>query len=141
MDPTDSHEMYVGALADSKYDSAELEEVHTLRDKMVATLDPRYLPPSFLAIILFCPFPCNYLSSRPFLLPLFPLPLSPLLPSLSPPPLSSLPLTPPSPSLLPRSPRVRAILRDVKQLQESLPIHPDSSVFVRQVRYIIGHTH
>ena len=32
-----------------------------------------------------------------------------------------------------RSPRVRAILRDVKQLEESLPIHPDSSVFVRQV--------
>ena len=38
-----------------------------------------------------------------------------------------------------RSPRVRAILRDVKQLEESLPIHPDSSVFVRQV-YTCTHT-
>lgn len=35
------HEMYVGALGDSKYDSAELETVHTLGDKLVATLDPR----------------------------------------------------------------------------------------------------
>ena len=37
------------------------------------------------------------------------------------------------PSLDPRSPKVRAILRDMKQLQESLPLHPDSAIFVRQV--------
>ena len=37
-----------------------------------------------------------------------------------------------------RSPKVKAILRDMKQLQESLPIHPDSAIFVRQVREDLG---
>ena len=34
-------DLYVGALEDSKYDSATLQGVHTLEDKAVATLDPR----------------------------------------------------------------------------------------------------
>ena len=37
-------------------------------------------------------------------------------------------------TLDPRSPMVKAVLRDMKQLQEAVLIHPDSSVFVRQVR-------
>ena len=41
-------------------------------------------------------------------------------------------------SCLFRSPKVKAILRDMKQLQESLPIHPDSAIFVRQVRDLNG---
>ena len=65
-------ELYVGALAEAKYDTAELQDVHILADKMQPSLDPR-------------------------------------------------------------SPKVRAILRDMKQMEESLPIHPDSAIFVRQV--------
>jgi len=38
-----------------------------------------------------------------------------------------------APTLDPRSPKVRAIIRDMKQMEESLPIHPDSAIFVRQV--------
>ena len=38
------------------------------------------------------------------------------------------------PTLDPRSPKVKAILRDMRQMEESLPIHPDSAIFVRQVR-------
>ena len=123
MDPTDSHDMYVGALADSKYDSAELEEVHTLRDKMVATLDPRYFTlPSPLSLVIspintFPSFPRNYLSS-PFLSLSLTLSLSslPFLPSFSPflslshppspspsPLLTSLPFPPLSPSPPPLS--------------------------------------
>ncbi len=59
-------------MEDSKFDSAELEGVHTLTDKAQVSLDPR-------------------------------------------------------------SPMIKAILRDMKQLQESDLIHPDSAVFVRQV--------
>lgn len=66
-------EIYVAALEESKFDSAELEDVHTLGEKAQVTLDPR-------------------------------------------------------------SPMVRAVLRDMKQLQESNLIHPDSAIFVRQVR-------
>ena len=65
-------EVYVSALEESKYDSAELIDVHTLADKVQQTLGPQ-------------------------------------------------------------SPKVKAIMRDMKQLQESLPIHPDSAIFVRQV--------
>jgi hypothetical protein len=36
-------------------------------------------------------------------------------------------------TLDPRSPKVKAIMRDMKQLEESLPIHPDSAIFLRQV--------
>jgi ubiquitin-protein ligase len=35
-------------------------------------------------------------------------------------------------SMDPRSPKLKAILRDIKQLQESLSLHPDSSIFIRQ---------
>ena len=42
INPTEMHEMYVGALEMSKYDSAELQEVHTLRDKAQITMDARY---------------------------------------------------------------------------------------------------
>ena len=66
-------EVYVSALEDSKYDSAELLDVHTLADKVQQTLGPQ-------------------------------------------------------------SPKLKAIMRDVKQLQDSLMIHPDSAIFVRQVR-------
>ena len=66
-------EVYVSALEESKYDSAELIDVHTLADKVQQTLGPQ-------------------------------------------------------------SPKVKAIMRDMKQLEESLPIHPDSAIFVRQVR-------
>ena len=65
--------MYVSALEESKYDSAELIDAHALADKVQQTLGPQ-------------------------------------------------------------SPKVKAIMRDMKQLQESLPIHPDSAIFVRQVR-------
>ncbi len=65
-------ELYVSALEEVKYESAELVDSHLLADKLPPTLDPR-------------------------------------------------------------SPKVRAILRDMKQLQESLPLHPDSAIFVRQV--------
>ena len=37
-------------------------------------------------------------------------------------------------SLDPRSPMLTAVLRDMKQLQEASLIHPDSAIFVRQVR-------
>ena len=70
-------EVYISALEVSKYDSAELLDVHTLADKVQQTLDPR-------------------------------------------------------------SPKVKAIMRDMKQLEESLPIHPDSAIFVRQVRKRMG---
>ena len=32
-----------------------------------------------------------------------------------------------------RSPKVKAIMREMRQLEESLPIHPDSAIFLRQV--------
>jgi len=64
-------EVYVAALEECKYDSAELESVHTLAEKAQQMLNPR-------------------------------------------------------------SPKVKAILRDMKQLQESLPIHSDSAILVRQ---------
>ena len=67
-------DIYVSALEESKYDSCELEEVHTLAEKAQQQ------------------------------------------------------------ALEPRSPRVRAILRDMKQLQDSLPVHPDAAIFIRQVR-------
>ena len=35
-------EMYSGALQESLYDSATLQGVHSLEDKAVITLDPRY---------------------------------------------------------------------------------------------------
>ena len=82
-------DVYISALEVSKYDSAELEDVHTLADKAQVTLDAR-------------------------------------------------------------SPKVKAILRDMKQLEESAPIHPDSTIFIRQVsesvvvfvhKYIHTHTH
>ena len=38
-------------------------------------------------------------------------------------------------SLDPRSPKVKAIMREMKQLEEALPIHPDSAIFVRQVSH------
>lgn len=66
-------DIYVAALEESKFDSAELAEVHTLIEKAQVTLDPR-------------------------------------------------------------SPMVSAVLRDMKQLQESNLVHPDSAIFVRQVR-------
>ena len=66
-------EVYVSALEVSKYETAELLDVHTLADKVQQTLGPQ-------------------------------------------------------------SPKVKAIMRDMKQLEESLPIHPDSAIFVRQVR-------
>lgn len=65
-------DIYVSALEESKYDSCELEEVHTLAEKAQQQ------------------------------------------------------------ALEPRSPRVRAILRDMKQLQDSLPVHPDAAIFIRQ---------
>ena len=37
-------------------------------------------------------------------------------------------------TLDPRSPKVKAIMRDMRQLEESLPIHPDSAIFLRQVK-------
>ena len=51
-------------------------------------------------------------------------------------PISSGPLFHPShpgPLSPSRSPKVKAILRDMKQLQEALPIHPNSAILVRQV--------
>ena len=68
----DVRELYVAAMEESKFDSAELEEVHTLAEKAQTTLDPR-------------------------------------------------------------SPMVRAVLRDMRQLQEANLVHPDSAIFVRQV--------
>ena len=41
IDVQTTQEVYIGALQDSKYDSADLQGVHTLEDKAVATLDPR----------------------------------------------------------------------------------------------------
>ena len=73
-------ELYVGALVETKYDTAELQDVHLLADKMQPSLDPR-------------------------------------------------------------SPKVRAILRDMKQMEESLPVHPDSAIFIRQVRNFVASTH
>ena len=70
-------EVYVSALEVSKYETAELLDVHTLADKVQQTLGPQ-------------------------------------------------------------SPKVKAIMRDMKQLEESLPIHPDSAIFVRQVRRMRG---
>ena len=69
-------ELYVAALEESMFDSAELETVHTLIDKAQVTLDPR-------------------------------------------------------------SPMAKAVLRDMKQLQESILVHPDSAIFVRQVRKLL----
>ena len=66
-------EVYVSALEVSKYETAELLDVHTLADKVQQRLGPQ-------------------------------------------------------------SPKVKAIMRDMKQLEESLPIHPDPAIFVRQVR-------
>ena len=63
-------EIYVATMEESKFDSAELEEVHTLTEKAQMTLDP-----------------C--------------------------------------------SPMVRAILRDMQQLQEANLVLPDSAIFVR----------
>jgi hypothetical protein len=65
--------IYMAALEDSKFDSAELEVAHTLAEKAQVTLDPR-------------------------------------------------------------SPMVRTVMRDMRQLQEASLVHPDSSIFVRQVR-------
>ena len=65
--------IYVAALDDSKFDSAELAEVHTLIEKAQVTLDPR-------------------------------------------------------------SPMVRTVMRDMRQLQEASLVHSDSAIFVRQVR-------
>lgn len=70
-------DLYVSALAEAKYETTELQEVHILADKMQPSLDPR-------------------------------------------------------------SPKVRAILRDMKQMDESLPVHPDSAIYVRQVRTAIN---
>ena len=66
-------DLYISALVDAKYETAELVDCHILADKLPPSLDPR-------------------------------------------------------------SPKVRAILRDMKLLEESLPVHPDSAIFVRQVR-------
>lgn len=65
--------IYAAALEDSKFDCAELTEVHTLIEKAQVTLDPR-------------------------------------------------------------SPMVRTVMRDMKQLQEANLVHSDSAIFVRQVR-------
>lgn len=72
----DLRDVYVAAMEEVKFDSAELEEVHTLAEKAQTELDPR-------------------------------------------------------------SPMVRAILRDMRQLQEASLIHPDSAIFVRQVRFYL----
>ena len=40
-----------------------------------------------------------------------------------------------------RSVKVKAIMREMKQLEESLPVHPDSAIFLRQVREREGDTH
>ncbi len=69
----DLREIYVAAMEECKFDSAELEEVHTLAEKAQTSLDPR-------------------------------------------------------------SPMVRAVLRDMRQLQEASLVHPDSAIFVRQVK-------
>ena len=42
LDEEGLREAYVAAVEDSKYDSAELEEVHTLAEKAQQTLDPRF---------------------------------------------------------------------------------------------------
>ena len=68
----DLRELYQAALEECKFDSAELEDVHTLSEKAQEALDPR-------------------------------------------------------------SPMVRAVLRDMKQLQEASVVHPDSAIFIRQV--------
>lgn len=68
----DLRAIYSAALEESKFDSAELAEVHTLREKAQLTLDPR-------------------------------------------------------------SPMVRTVLRDMRQLQEASLVHADSAIFVRQV--------
>jgi len=73
IDEQNFREIYVGSLEGSKFDSAELEDCHTLAGKAQTTLDPR-------------------------------------------------------------SPMARAVVRDMGQLQEAQLIHPDSSIFVRQVR-------
>lgn len=65
-------DVYLAALEECKFDSAELEEVHTLAEKAQEGLDPR-------------------------------------------------------------SPLVRAVLRDMGQLQEASVVHPDSAIFIRQV--------
>ena len=72
IEEADLQAIYLAALGESKFDSAELEDVHTLVEKAQVTLDPR-------------------------------------------------------------SPMVRTVLRDMKQLQEAELIHADSAVFVRQV--------
>lgn len=69
----DLREIYVAALEESKFDSAELEGIHTLTEKAQVLLDPR-------------------------------------------------------------SPMVKAVLRDMKQLQDASVVHPDSAIFVRQVQ-------
>ena len=145
-------EVYVAALEECKYDSAELESVHTLAEKAQQMLNPRFvilqrtvfiylLPPSLLPSLFLHPsFLLTPLHQRPISLHCFlilclpppppppPLPPFPPFPPSLPPSLPSLPPFPPS-----RSPKVKAILRDMKQLQESLPIHSDSAILVRQV--------
>ena len=71
----DLRDVYFAAMEECKFDSAELEEIHTLAEKAQTTLDPR-------------------------------------------------------------SPMVRAVLRDMRQLQEANLIHPDSAVFVRQASVV-----
>ena len=101
----DLREFYRAALEGSKYDSAELQEVHLFASKAQTTLDPRSEPSDHE--------PCKHV--------------------------------PPSQRgacsvYLCRSVKVKAIMREMKQLEESLPVHPDSAIFLRQVHYIT-HTH
>ena len=103
----DLREFYQAALEGSKYDSAELQKVHLFASKAQTSLDPR----------------------SEFTSPPWPAPLS-LLSQLS---LSSISkFFPPSLSMS-RSVKLKAIMREMKQLEESLPIHPHSAIFLRQV--------
>lgn len=72
IEEADLQAIYLAALGESKFDSAELADIHTLAEKAQVTLDPR-------------------------------------------------------------SPMVRTVLGNMKQLQEAELIHADSAVFVRQV--------
>lgn len=99
-------EMYVGALEDSKYDSAELHGVHALDEKASVALNPRYSWRQQLGCchVFLWVWSCVDGGGH---------------------------------SSFIRSPRLKAILRDVKLLEESLPVHPDSAIFVRQVCHCI----
>ena len=92
-------EFYQAALEGSKYDSADLQEVHLFASKSQATLDPRS------AVVLLSGRSRLYLMVHVFF----------------------------------RSVKVKAVMREMKQLEESLPVHPDSAIFLRQVNFTNTH--